>query len=82
MGRKPLSFHSFGEKWKHWNTCWDAPLVKDGKLLQEQMQTHNITENDIMEVLRTKGGPVDVARIENACLDCSGNSSVVFKEDK
>ncbi|WP_246849897.1 MULTISPECIES: DUF421 domain-containing protein [Rufibacter] len=57
-------------------------LVKDGKVLEDQMRAHSITENDIIEVLRTKGGPVDIAKIETACLERSGSISVVYKDDK
>ncbi|MGV3538664.1 MAG: DUF421 domain-containing protein [Rufibacter sp.] len=55
-------------------------LVKDGEMLYDAMREHNITENDILEALRTHGGPVDVSKVESACLERSGSISVVMKE--
>ena len=57
------------------------PLAKDGKLLEDSMRAHSVTENDIIEALRTNGGPVDIKKIESACLERSGSISIVMKED-
>ncbi|WP_245964486.1 DUF421 domain-containing protein [Rufibacter immobilis] len=56
-------------------------LVKDGHFLKDAMRAHSVTENDILEALQLKGGPVDVKQVEVACLERSGNISVVFKKD-
>ncbi|WP_242693224.1 DUF421 domain-containing protein [Sabulibacter ruber] len=58
-----------------------ATLVQDGKFLEDALRAHNVTKNDIMEALRTKGGPVEVEKIETACLERSGSISVVYKKE-
>ncbi|WP_255478746.1 DUF421 domain-containing protein [Rufibacter sp. XAAS-G3-1] len=57
-------------------------LVRDGKFLKDIMRAHNITENDILETLRTKGSPEDISKVSTACLERSGSISVVMQEDK
>jgi uncharacterized membrane protein YcaP (DUF421 family) len=57
-------------------------LVKDGKFLREVMRAHNITENDVLETLRTNGSPEDVSKVSTACLERSGSISVVMQDDK
>ncbi|WP_227006410.1 DUF421 domain-containing protein [Rufibacter latericius] len=59
-----------------------AALVKDGKLLKDDMRAHSITENDIVETMRSQGGPMDIGKIDTACLERSGKISIVYKEDK
>lgn len=57
-------------------------LVEDGKLLPDAMRQHSVTENDILEALRVKGGTSSIEDVESACLERSGNISVVMKKDK
>lgn len=58
-----------------------ANLVEDGKIDRDAMAAHNVTENELLEALRTNGGPVDISKIKSACLERSGNISVVMKEE-
>ncbi len=70
-----------GEAFSNFLKGKTTTLVQDGQYLKEVMRAHSVTENDILETLRTKGGPVDVTQIETACLERSGSISVVYKKE-
>ena len=59
-----------------------ATLVKDGEIKREVMRKHNVTEKEILEALRTQGGPVEIAKIKLASLERSGNISVVMQQEE
>ncbi|MFC6996480.1 DUF421 domain-containing protein [Rufibacter roseus] len=58
-----------------------ATLVEDGEMKKDVMRKHNVTENDLLETMRLQGGPVDISQIKSACLERSGNISVIVKKD-
>jgi uncharacterized membrane protein YcaP (DUF421 family) len=53
-------------------------LVKDGKVQEEELKKNSLTENDLQEAMR-KGGVTKVEDIESACLERSGDISVIKK---
>lgn len=57
-----------------------ATLVEDGEMKKDIMRKHNVTENDILETMRLQGGPMDIKKVKSACLERSGNISVIMKE--
>ncbi|KAA6431204.1 DUF421 domain-containing protein [Rufibacter glacialis] len=57
-------------------------LAKDGKLIREVMQANSITENDLVESMRSQGGPTDITKIETACLERNGKISIIFKQEE
>ena len=55
-------------------------LVKNGQMLQDAMEKHQITENDLREALRTKGNTLQIEDVEAAFLERSGSISVITKK--
>ncbi|WP_233555636.1 DUF421 domain-containing protein [Pontibacter oryzae] len=51
-------------------------LVKDGKLQREVMRSNSVTENDILEALRSAGHSPDISNIKAAYLERSGDISI------
>lgn len=53
-------------------------LVKDGKLQWEEMRANSVTENDILEALRSSGHePSEIENIKYAFLERSGDISII-----
>lgn len=52
-------------------------LVADGRILWDAMSKSNITEHDLMEALRSRGGQADLNRIKAAYLERSGDISFI-----
>lgn len=52
-------------------------LLKDGKYLKENMAKRQISENDFLEALRSKGS-VEVEKVKYAYLERSGDISVII----
>ena len=58
-------------------------LVRDGQLQQEVMRKNSVTAHDLEEAMREKGNARSINEIEKACLERSGNISIVpRKQDK
>lgn len=55
-------------------------LIKDGKMLHDQMRKCQITENDLLESLRIKGKK-DINLVKHAYLERSGEISIIFKDE-
>lgn len=55
-------------------------LVKDGKLQQDEMRRCSVTENDILEAVRSAGHKADISKVKSACLERSGDISVICDE--
>ena len=75
-----LAFHSdrFGTlvKGSH------RTLVKDGEILWDEMQASHITENDLLDALRTQANIADVGEVKEARLERGGSISVIPKESE
>ena len=54
-------------------------LLKDGELQSDAMKHANLTENDLLEALRSNGGTTDPAEVKEAHLERSGDVSVVSR---
>lgn len=72
-----LSFHS---KWFHKLQGKQTIIIKDGKLLPEQMKKERYSANDLFEDLRTKN-IFDRSQVEFAILEPSGRLNVLVKKD-
>lgn len=57
-------------------------LVKDGEILWDAMGKSHITENDLLEALRSQGRVSDVSQVTEARLERSGNISVLHKDSE
>ncbi|MDB5263657.1 MAG: hypothetical protein JWQ14_2940 [Adhaeribacter sp.] len=55
-------------------------LVKNGELLNDQMNKHRITQNDLEEAMRSNGKSVELKDIENAFLERSGSISIIVRK--
>jgi len=53
-------------------------LIKNGKLLEDEIKRLNLTENDLKEAMR-QGGVTSIDQIEYACLERSGEISIIKK---
>lgn len=53
-------------------------LVKDGKLREEELKKNSLTEKDLQEAMRV-GGVTSIEDIETACLERSGDISIIKK---
>ncbi|WP_018477033.1 DUF421 domain-containing protein [Pontibacter roseus] len=53
-------------------------LVKEGKLQEDEIKRLSLTENDLQEAMR-KGGVTSIDQIEYACLERSGDITIIKK---
>jgi uncharacterized membrane protein YcaP (DUF421 family) len=56
--------------------------VKDGQLQELNMKQENITEQDLLEILRSSGKITRIDAVQEAYLERSGNISVVPRKEK
>ncbi|WP_209122519.1 DUF421 domain-containing protein [Alkalihalobacillus sp. BA299] len=56
------------------------PIIKDGKVLEDNMKQHRYTTDELLSKLRTKN-VFRVADVEFAVLEPSGNLNVLLKKD-
>jgi uncharacterized membrane protein YcaP (DUF421 family) len=54
-------------------------LIKDGKVQEDELKKHSLTENDLHEALRV-GGVTDAKDVAYGCLERSGDISIVKKD--
>jgi uncharacterized membrane protein YcaP (DUF421 family) len=54
-------------------------LIKDGKVQEDELKKHSLTENDLHEALRI-GGVTDAKDVAYGCLERSGDISIVKKD--
>ena len=75
-----LAFHSdrFGTLVKG----SDRTLVKDGEILWDEMQESHITENDLLDALRTQANIAAVSEVKEARLERGGNISVIPRDSE
>jgi len=59
----------------------EQQLVKEGKLLRDQMNANNITDNDLQEAMRSNGNTQSLEKVESAFLERSGDISVIPKDN-
>lgn len=52
-------------------------LIKDGKYVRENMNKRQISENDVLEALRSKGN-LEVEKVKYAYLERSGEISIIM----
>jgi uncharacterized membrane protein YcaP (DUF421 family) len=55
-------------------------LVKDGQLQQKALRDNCITDHDLEEAMRAKGNVRSIDEVETACLERSGNISIIPKK--
>ena len=55
-------------------------LVKEGKMLKENMQKNTITESDLRESLRNQGKINSLEEVEEAYFETNGKISVITKK--
>lgn len=55
-------------------------LVEDGKILWDSMKAHDITEKDLIEMMRLSASTEDVTKISKAMLERNGSISFEKKE--
>ncbi len=55
-------------------------LIDDGKMLRRNMRKELVTEDELMSLLRTQGVD-DMKKVKLACLESSGDISVVTYDD-
>jgi uncharacterized membrane protein YcaP (DUF421 family) len=56
-------------------------LVKNGELQHDALQKYSMTENDLMEALRTHSKHPDISTIETAYLERNGEISIIVKKE-
>ena len=65
--------HAFGKLIKG----KEIPMVQDGRMQEANMQRENITEQDLLEILRTTGKLTRIDEVKEAYLERNGNISVI-----
>jgi uncharacterized membrane protein YcaP (DUF421 family) len=55
----------------------EIQLVREGRLLREEMHRASVTEHDLLESLRSSTGTSDLGKIEAAYLERSGHISFI-----
>lgn len=77
-------FFAFLASHYHWFGIWikghDRIIVKDGEILWDEMKKSNLSERDLIEMLRLNAGTVDISRVQVAHLERNGNISFMLKE--
>jgi len=58
----------------------EQQLVNDGKILRDQMNANNITDNDLEEAMRANGNTQRLEEVQGAYLERSGDISVITKK--
>lgn len=56
-------------------------LVKDGEVQEEEMKRCSVTHHDLEEAMRVKGGIDNIDQIKHACLERSGEISIIVKTE-
>lgn len=69
--------HRFGSSIKG----TERQLVRDGEILWDAMRKSRITEQDLLEAIRSEGEEPDVSRLRSAYLERSGDISVIPRSD-
>lgn len=54
-------------------------LIKDGKPQQATLQGSHISDNDLVQALRTSQGTTDISRVDQAFLERAGEISFLMK---
>jgi uncharacterized membrane protein YcaP (DUF421 family) len=57
-------------------------MVKDGQMQKANMHRTNITEQDLLEILRSTGKITQIDAVQEAYLERSGNISVVPRKEE
>jgi uncharacterized membrane protein YcaP (DUF421 family) len=60
----------------------ERELVIDGEIQHDAMEASKITENDLLQALREKGGVEDPQEVKLASLERDGTITVIPKDDK
>jgi len=55
-------------------------LVKDGRLVHDNMRKARVSESDLLEGLRQEGGVDSVEKVKCAYLELNGEIKVVARE--
>lgn len=79
-----IVFWSFALEWLGYHVPWigrivhppPLPLVRDGRLLRQNMRRELITEEELMSQLRQQGVE-DLAMVRTACMEGDGRISVI-----
>jgi uncharacterized membrane protein YcaP (DUF421 family) len=58
----------------------EKQLIKDGRLLKEEMRKQQITEHDSLEAVRLKGRTQRLEEVEAAFLERDGSISIIPKK--
>lgn len=58
----------------------EKQLIKDGRLLVEEMRKQQITEHDLWEAVRQKGRTQNLEEVEAAFLERDGSISIIPKK--
>lgn len=69
-------WHAFG----HVVKGREQRLVEDGRPIEDAMRRASVTEHDLEEALRLRGGVDDLAKVKGAWLERNGDISVVTKD--
>ena len=56
-------------------------IIKDGQYQWDRLHCCRLTENDILQSLRTQHGTNDIGNIDKAILERNGEISFLFKEE-
>jgi uncharacterized membrane protein YcaP (DUF421 family) len=59
-----------------------STLVENGEIKWDAMRDHSISEKDLREALRAEGKVTELSQVQEACLERSGNISVIPKKPK
>lgn len=76
LGLLAWKSHSFGKLVKGHHQV----LVKNGKILWEEMSKQNISKGDIEEAIRRGGNVTEIESVKYAFLERSGDISIIPKE--
>lgn len=58
------------------------PLIQDGKLIEDNLRKHQISQGDLEEALRLNGRVSDPSQVQEARFERNGDISVLEKKEK
>lgn len=75
-----LCFYS--ANFRTWLTGSQRELIKNGEIQWESMRKSKISEDDLMQAVRLKGGVEKLEQVESACLERGGVITVIPKKSQ
>ncbi len=75
-------FTEMGRRWSWWNHLMNGraiPLILEGQIQSKNLARTEISESDLQEALRLRGGGVEIGQVAEARLERNGRISILTR---